>query len=118
LDEHNDSPDDSDEQQLESENIMRNDATDLGGITPSARPGKRPEYRRDYYGNLDQILDEISRSVLALKDNNDVKSIFSELPATLPIAENAELKVTYKERKRVGGKLEYKITWPSKRQTL
>jgi len=97
-----------------------NDETTTIGIA-QAKPGSaKPLKLRKYYsGNLDQVLDAISTNALSLKDVADVKGIFAELPASVLIDPNAELKITYEEKpKKGGGKLEFKISWPSKRHAL
>ena len=78
-----------------------------------AQRQKELKLRRYFVGDREQALDKISDSVQALKENNDVTSIFDELPGSVPIPDDVEIKVVYKDGK-AGHKLEYQIRWPVK----
>jgi hypothetical protein len=83
-------------------------------------PQKELKLRRYFNGNADPVVDKVSESVQALKNDNNVANIFNELPGAVSIPEDVELKVVYKDGKD-GNKLEYQIRWggnPSKRQSL
>ena len=74
---------------------------------------KELKLRRYFVGDRNQALDKIADSVQALKHDNDVAGIFDELPGSVPIPDDVEIKVVYKDG-RAGHKLEYQIRWPVK----
>ena len=102
-----DSPDDIERERLESETIMSNIAGN-----PEGRQ-KELKLRRYFNGSADQVFDKIAESVQSLKSDNNVASIFDELPGPVAVPEDVELKVVYKDGKD-GQKLEYQIRWPVK----
>jgi hypothetical protein len=101
-----DKQNDNDEPQLEKEMIMLNDGMNAG-------KQKELKLRRYFNGNADQVFDKVAESVQALKNDNNVANIFNELPGAVPVSEDVELKVVYKDGKD-GKKLEYQIRWPAK----